>query len=98
MTTFAFLIGVLTAVVSLFGLIVVTRHYLFYKGDTELSANLKRVFMSDMAVYGITFLFGIWALLEWSFGTALALHVMRIPILLFNIYAAIKLYTYYKSL
>ena len=91
--------GFLTTIISIVGGIVSLYHFrFFHKGEGHLSKRLKCVFLADSLIYWITAGFGIWSFMEWSFGTAIAIQYIRLPILLFNVYACVRLYNYYRKL
>ena len=91
--------GVLTIIVSFIGAFVAFWHVFFYqKSKSEIAKKMKAVFFSDGLIYLITLAFGLWALYEWGYDAAIAMHVIRIPILLLNIWASVRLYNHYKEL
>lgn len=92
-------IGLTTMMVSLAGMIITAYHYLFFsRSDEGLAPTVARVFLSDSIIYLITLLFGVWALFDLGFKVAMNLQIIRIPILLFNIYATYRLFQSIKSL
>lgn len=93
------IVGTMTVSASIVGLVLALFHYKFYtRVDSKLSNALKRVFLSDALIYATTISFGVWAFFEASFGTALWLHIIRVPIILLNIVAALNLYKMYSAL
>lgn len=93
------LVGVITLFISVVGFIVAIHHAKFYLGSSKkLSRRLKWVFFSDAMIYAITGVFGFWAVFQGDLTNAIIYQVLRIPILLFNIFAGIKLYLTYQTL
>lgn len=93
------LIGIGTILASIIGLIVTLCHvHFFHKTNLPLGRKVKFVFLTDSGIYLMTILFGFWAFLDLGFKTALTLHILRIPLILLNIYAGIQLYRVYKQI
>ena len=93
------LIGLITIGISIVGFIVAVIHARFYlKSNKKLSRRLKWVFVSDALIYFITGIFGFWAVFQGDIHSAIAYQVIRIPILLVNIIAGVRLYITYKEM
>lgn len=91
-------IGLTTLLVSSVGLAVTFYHYFFFSKSQEgLAPAVARLFLSDAIIYLITLFFGIWALFDLGFNLAMNLLAIKIPILLFNIYAYYRLFLSIKS-
>ena len=92
-------IGLLTILISIVGFIVAIVHARFYlKSNKQLSRRLKWVFVSDALIYFITGIFGFWAVFQGDIYSAIAYQLIRIPILLLNIIAGVRLYLTYKEM
>jgi len=91
-------LGILTILISVVGGVIAFYHFAFYSKakDINLSQKLRLVFLSDALIYFITLMFGMWALFHWTFEAALVLHFIRIPLLMLNICASVRLYMHYK--
>lgn len=93
------ILGFITIFISIVGFIVAFRQFLFFRrSGEEISKRLGFVFFTDAAIYGATGFFGFLAFFhlpetEWVNGFAI-----RIPILIMNILASIRLYAHYKKL
>jgi len=93
------IIGATTTIISLAGAYLALKHYLFYRTVKEkLSSRIKFVFLTDALIYLITLAFGIWALVDYGFAVAVSLQIVRIPLLLLNIIASVRLFILYKEL
>jgi len=91
-------IGAITIVVSIVGFIITLSHAKFYlRSHKKLSKRLKYVFLTDSLIYFITAVFGFWAIFQGDINSAIAYQIIRIPILLLNIIAGVKLYLTYKE-
>jgi hypothetical protein len=83
--------------VSILGFVVAMTHANFYiKSTRTLSRRLKWVFLSDAFIYLITGVFGFWAVFQGDIVSAISYQLIRIPILLLNIVAGVKLYLTYN--
>jgi len=92
-------IGLITMIISIVGFIVAAVHAKFYVHSTKtLSKRLKWVFISDALIYLITGIFGFWAVFQGDLFSAIAYQFIRIPILLLNISAGVRLYLTYKEI
>jgi hypothetical protein len=90
-------IGLITLMISILGFVVAITHANFYiKSPRTLSKRLKWVFLSDALIYLITGVFGFWAVFQGDIVSAISYQVIRIPILLLNIVAGVKLYLTYN--
>ncbi len=99
LTTVSHLAGVLTILISIVGIAVALTHFAFFSKTTApLGRRVKYVFLTDAAIYFVTALFGFWAFLELSYEAAIVLQYIRIPILLLNIWASVRLYGHYKNI
>ena len=93
------LIGLITIGIAIIGFIVSIMHARFYvKSNKKLSRRLKWVFVSDALIYFITAVFGFWAVFQGDIHSAIAYQLIRIPILLLNIFAGVRLYMIYKEM
>ncbi len=94
------IVGIITMFMSVLGMVLSTRHYLFYRRARKniLSKRLRNVFITDAMIYGITLVFGLWALFDWGFSAAITFQIIRIPILLLNIVASYRLFILYKHM
>jgi len=93
------IIGLITMVISIVGFTVAAIHAKFYfHSNKTLSKRLKWVFISDALIYLITGIFGFWAVFQGDLFSAIAYQFIRIPILLLNIIAGVKLYVTYKEI
>jgi len=92
-------IGLITIGISVIGFFVAIVHARFYlNSNKQLSRRLKWVFVSDALIYFITGVFGFWAVFQGDIYSAIAYQVIRIPILLLNIFAGVRLYLTYKEM
>jgi cell shape-determining protein MreD len=92
-------IGLITLMVSIVGFIVATVHARFYlDSHKNLSIRLKWVFISDALIYLITGVFGFWAVFQGDLYSAIVYQFVRVPILLLNIVAGVRLYLTYKEI
>jgi len=92
-------IGLITIFVSGIGFIITIVHVRFYlRSHKVLSRRLKHVFLTDSLIYFITAVFGFWAIFQGDIESAIAYQIIRIPILLLNIIAGIRLYLAYKDI
>mgnify|MGYP001113273880 CR=1 FL=1 len=88
------IIGLVTLGVSAIGMYITGRHYLFFsKSKDKLGKTVSKLFLSDCLIYFLTLLFGLWAMMDLGFKVALNLQIIRIPLLAFNVLAAMRLYT-----
>ena len=93
------IIGIITIIISIVGFIVASFHAKFYfHSQKTLSRRLKWVFISDALIYLITGIFGFWAVFQGDISSAMAYQFIRVPILLLNIIAGIRLYITYKEI
>jgi len=93
------LVGVLTVVVSAIGLFVALAHSMFFvRSESRIASKLKFIFFTDAMIYATTLSFGLWAMFALSINTALYLQWVRIPILILNIYASLRLYSHYRQM
>ena len=93
------IIGFITMVISIVGFTVAAIHAKFYfHSNKTLSKRLKWVFISDALIYLITGIFGYWAVFQGDITSAIAYQLIRVPILLLNIVAGVRLYITYKDI
>jgi len=88
----------LTIVVSSVGIFVCLRHALFFnRSRNKTSKKVKKVFLTDAAVYLVTFLMGVGL----YFNLPVLVHydiIIRPFVLILNIVATVALYIHFKKL
>jgi len=96
------IVGIITILISTVGAWFAMKHFLFYnRVKTELSSRLKMVFLSDALIYIITLMFGLWAFFQWGFEVAIIFQYVRVPLLILNMVASVRLmyvYTHIKEM
>ena len=94
-----YLVGGATILLSTGGMYLAGLHYMFFRNSQDPLAKLiSRVFLSDLIIYILTVLFGLWAFFSLGFIYAIALQIFRIPGLAFNIFASYMLHSHYKKI
>lgn len=96
----ALITGLLTTIISCLGMFFSFKHFLFYSRmyNNDLARRIRNIFITDSMIYSITFYFGLWAIYNWGFGSAVTAQIIRIPILVLNVIASYRLYVLYKQL
>jgi len=93
------LAGIATILISVCGIALALTHFFFFGKSKNLLANkVKYVFLTDASIYLVTILFGLWSFLSLDNSTAVVFQYIRIPILILNIWASVRLYKHYKEL
>lgn len=100
--------GLVTLLIAAVGFAITLKHGLFFlRSKADISKKLAAVFITDSLIYVITFMFGVSVFIDFCAifnckGSDLDLffarfwHIVRVPVLLLNIWASYRLYKHYK--
>lgn len=87
----------MTMLISFFGMIIALAHAHFFRNIFDpLASRIRYVFLTDAAVYLVTFVMGLGLFMNWYWVVKIDIFV-RVFVLAANVYASVRLYKHYKK-